>query len=121
MAFPLIFFAGWGLLAGYMLPLPSPSRTPEAMRAFYIDHSFRIRLGLIITVGAAALQIPFASLISVHLRRIEGEHSPLPGAQMLCGAVNMILIAIPMFIFAAAAYRPTTRPLDTTVALNDLA
>ena len=37
----------------------------------------RVQIGLIVTIGASALQVPFAALISTHMRRIEGRHSPL--------------------------------------------
>jgi hypothetical protein len=121
LAFPFVFFIGWGLIAGFLLPIPSPADAPAKIQQFYIDKPVRIQIGLIITIGASALQVPFAALISTHMRRIEGKHSPLSFAQMLLSALATALILVPCFIWAALAFRPAQRDPQTFLFFSDLA
>jgi hypothetical protein len=121
LTFPFMFFLGWGLIAGFLLPIPSPAASAETIQQFYIAKPIRIQIGLIITIAASALQIPFAALISTHMRRIEGEHSPLSYAQMLLSTLATALILVPCFIWAVLAFRPAERDPHTFQFLADLA
>ena len=45
-AFPFIFFVFWGLIGGFMLPLPSPGDTAEQIRSYYTENANFVRLGI---------------------------------------------------------------------------
>jgi hypothetical protein len=120
LAFPLVFFVGWGLVAGYMLPLHGPHDTPAQVQSFYTHNTTWIRLGIIITIAAGAMQAPFSALIGVYMRRMEGgKYTPLAYAQMMLGSVGVLLVVIPMFVYAALAYRPETRDPKTMQFFSD--
>jgi hypothetical protein len=121
LAFPFVFFIGWGLIAGFLLPIPSPAAAAGQIQQFYVDKPLRVQIGLIVTIAASALQVPFAALISTHMRRIEGQHSPLSYAQMLLSTLATALILVPCFIWAALAFRPEQRDPQTFLFVSDLA
>jgi hypothetical protein len=120
-AFPFVFFVGWGLIAGYMLPLPSPHDPASEIQQFYVDNQHTIQVGLIITIAAGAFQAPFFGLIGMHMRRVEGKHSPLAYGQMMLGSLGVLLVVVPMFIYAVCAFRPESRDPETLLAFSDFA
>ena len=64
-----------------------------------------IRIGLALTIGCSGLLAPFLGVISVQMRRIEGDNSPLAFAQIALGALLIIEFVYPMMILQVAAYR----------------
>lgn len=120
-AFPFVFFLGWGLIGGYMLPLPSPSDPASEFQEFFADNTTAIRIGLLITIAAAAFQAPFFALVGMHMRRVEGKHSPLAYSQMMLGSLGVLLVVVPCFIWAGAAFRPEQHDPDTLLFINDIA
>lgn len=118
-AFPFIFFVFWGLIGGFMLPLPSPGDTAEQIRSYYTENANFVRLGLFVTIGAGALQVPFYALISVHLKRIEGDYPVLSNAQLILGGITAILVIVPMFFFVSLSYRPEVHAADTMLFFQD--
>jgi hypothetical protein len=120
LAFPVLFFVGWGLVAGYLLPLHGPGDTPLQVQAFYEDHTTLIQVGIIITIAAGALQAPFSAGIGMQMMRMNGgRRSPLAYTQMMLGAANVLLVVIPMFVYAALAFRPAQRNPDTMQFFSD--
>ena len=118
-AFPFTFFLGWGLVSGYMLPLPSPHDSASEYVQFYRDNTTAIRVGLIITIAAASFQAPFFALIGTHMRRVEGKHSALSYGQMMLGSAGVLLVIIPCFVWAACAFRPFAHSPDTLMMMSD--
>jgi hypothetical protein len=120
-AFPVVFFAGWGLIAGFLLPMPAPHDTAEQVVAFFSHDSLRIGIGLIIAVAAAPLQGAMAAVVGVYLRRSAGANSALAYTQMLMGGVQVIFALVPCIMWAALAFRAGAHDPDTMLALNDFA
>jgi hypothetical protein len=118
LAFPLIFFLGWGLISGFMLPLHAPGDSAQEIQDFYADNPTPIRIGLILGVFSAAFIAPFGALVGMHMRRIEGRFSPLAYSEMLLAAANVILILVPCMIFVVVAFRPP-RDAELIQLLND--
>ncbi len=116
--FTVGFFVGWGLIAGF-IPVPSPSRPQDEVVAYYQQHSDRIILGLIITMGSAMLVAPFVLVLSRQLKRIEGPARILGPVQTFGGTVTSAVLVVCCLIFLAAAFRPERDP-DITLLLNDL-
>jgi len=118
--FPALFFVGWGLVAGYLLPLHGPGDSPAQVVAFYTDHTTLIRIGIILTIAAGALQAPFCVAIGMQMMRMNGgRRSPLAYTQMLLGGANVLLVLVPMFVYAALAFRPAQRDPNTMQFFSD--
>lgn len=116
--FAVVFFAG--MLIGGFLPPFSPHANAQAVADFYRDDTTLVRLGLFVMMVAAGITAPFVAVISVQLKRIEGAQSPMAYLQLVAGAVGVVAILVPVFVFTAAAFRPERAPV-VTQALNDIA
>jgi hypothetical protein len=117
--FMLVFLLGFWVIAG-LVPPPSPHDTAAKIAHLYQENTNGIRLGLLITMIAAALSVPFGALITVQMRRIEGRSSVLAYTVLAMTAINCILIVMPVMIMTAAAFRPARDPALTQL-LNDVA
>ncbi|MCW3014528.1 MAG: hypothetical protein JWO02_1620 [Solirubrobacterales bacterium] len=113
-----LFIVGFVVVAG-LVPPPSPADGATKIAAFYADHATRIRIGLVLTMIAGAATAPFVAGITVQMRRIEGEHSPLAYAQLGTGMLGILLFALPVMIMQAAAFRPDRDP-NTILAIHDI-
>src|ERR1700731_3439654 len=70
-----------------IIPPPHPGASAPFIQHKFIAHTFRIRLGLIVTLFAVALLVPFSAVISAQMRRIEGKHQVLAGTHICQGAL----------------------------------
>jgi hypothetical protein len=98
----------WGLsfwLLADMIPPPRPYATDAQTVAQFMHHTNQIRLGLVISLFACALLVPFCAVISAQMRRIEGIRSVLAQTQMLSGALLGVEFLMPFAIWQTAAYR----------------
>lgn len=120
LVFIVVFFAGWGLIAGYMTPLPTPNDSAEEVAEFYRGDTDLIRLGLVFVIAVAPLQAFFAALIAAHMRRIEGDGALMANTQLVLGGLAVLLVTIPMFLWETIAFRPERDP-DEMRLLNDFA
>lgn len=80
----VLFFVGFGATARFIIP-PSPTDSAQQTALMFTEHHTRIRLGLLITMFAAALLVPWSAAMFIQLRRAEGSFSPLPYVPVLCG------------------------------------
>lgn len=115
----LVFCIGFWWIGG-MVPPPSPSWSATEVARFYADNVTSIRIGLVISLLGTGFGFPYAVAILLQVRRIEGRWSPLAFTQLGAGWTTPLLLGLPMFVMAAAAYRPERDP-ELTQALNDLA
>jgi hypothetical protein len=56
----------------HFIPPHSPAKSRAALVAQFSDHTNLIRLGLVISLFACALLVPFCAVISAQIRRMEG-------------------------------------------------
>ena len=113
----LIFFLG--LVIAQFFPPPSPSLSPEAVAAIYQENATGIRIGMILLMASGVLTAPFVALISIYMRRIEGNRTPvLAYSQLVAGAAGIIFFVVPGVFFLMTAFRPD-RPIEITYMLND--
>lgn len=112
-------FVGWGLI-GKFIPLPSPTDTPQQVVSFFSDDSTRLRIGLLLCLFGSPFLGLWAAAITVHIKRIEGQYSPLAYAQLVLGAAAIVEFTTPLAIWAGVAFRPEVEPL-ITYRLNDVA
>lgn len=108
--FVLLFVA---LVVTSWFPFPSPHHTAAYIGRFYRDHADGVRLGSVLLAAGAALLAPLAAVIAVHLRRIEGEFSPLAYLELGTGSASALAISIVSFFWWTAAFRPDRDPVVT--------
>lgn len=113
----LWLFGLWGL-AGFVPPPPATAG-PLELATLFQANTTQIRVGIFLTIIASALMGPFTALITVHLKRIEGRHAPLSYAQLVFGAVLVILLIFPMTFLETAAFRLDRSP-DEILLLSDM-
>lgn len=116
--FVLMFVIGM-LLAG-LIPPPSPGLTAQAFEDALLAHRTYFRIGLLIALASSGLYAFFTAGVSVQLKRIEGDRSPMTYTQLGLGALTVLLIIFPLMFLMAAAYRPS-RDANTIQLLADVA
>jgi hypothetical protein len=84
------------IVAGF-LPPPQESASAAEIAAFYNDHRTAIRAGLIGAMFASALLLPFFTVVSAEMRKIEGRNPLLApiqfgGAVILCAFFQIICL-----------------------------
>jgi hypothetical protein len=107
------------LIAGF-IPPPSPSLTPDAVAAHYVEHANMIRFGMVLTLISGMFVLPMVGVISAQMRRIPGMSPALVYAQISAGAVGVVFFFLGAVAFITAAYRPERSP-ELTYVLNDFA
>lgn len=117
----ILFFIGFGGFAGF-LPPPSPAAGLQQIADIFSAHTNSIRFGLLLSMFAAALFAPLVAVISVQLKRIEGEHTPLSNTQLALGSLLVVFFIFPVMWWQTAAFRPeSARSPEGIQLLNDLA
>lgn len=101
------------LLVASWVPFPSPNDSASEVARDYQDHTDGIRLGAVFLAAGATLLAPLAAVIAVHVRRIEGEFSPLAYIELGMGMVSPLAISITSFFWWTAAFRPDRDPVVT--------
>lgn len=109
---------GWWLVAGFVPPM-SPSMSAEEVAAVFQEDTTRIRIGMIITMFAALIIIPFSAAIARVLARLEGGYGVLAGSALLGGAGTMVLTFYPAVWWLVTAYRPERAP-ELILLFNDM-
>jgi len=115
-AFLVVFFAGI-VVCGWMPPL-SANHTAAEIGAMYREDYAQIRIGALLIGFSSVFQGIWSALISVQLRRIERDRPLLTYLQLAAGGVGILVVVLPSFAFAAAAFDPGRDP-EITKAIND--
>ncbi len=114
--------AGWVasfILLARFIPPPPPSNSAQQVVDMFEHNTDLIRLGLILTMFASALLVPFTAVIATQMKRIEGERSVLATTQVVSGGLLSLEFIIPLMIWQTAAYRPDIGPVIVRM-LNDM-
>jgi len=102
------------------IPPPAPDKSPAEVVDMYREHTDAIRLGLIITLFASALLVPFAAVITAQMKRIEGPRSVMAWTQLISAGLLSLEFIIPLMIWQTAAYRLDANSAEIIRMLNDL-
>lgn len=102
------------------LPPPSPAATAEQISAIYSSNQLGIQLGAIVIMMSASLFIPFFSMITVIIKRIEGQDAPLAVTQIASAIMVVVFFFSGAMLFAVTAFRPE-RSAELTQLMNDFA
>jgi hypothetical protein len=109
-----------GFVIAHYIPPPHASASAHAIQSTFVHHTFRIRLGMVMTLFAVALLVPFSAAISAQMRRIEGPHQVLAATQVTSGAVLSLEFIVPVMVWLTAAYRPSAITPATIRMLDDM-
>jgi hypothetical protein len=102
------------------IPPPNPANTAEQVVAQFSQHTNLIRLGLVISVFACALLVPFCAAIAAQMRRMEGVRSVLAQAQLVSGGLLCVEFLLPFAIWQTALYRIDEWDPQIVQMLNDM-
>lgn len=108
------------LIAGW-LPIPGPSLGISEVAEMYQSKTNAIRICGVVMMISAMFTAPFYAVVSIQLRRMEGQARPVMSYAQLCaGAAGMWTFALPGLFFIITAFRPE-RSVEITHTLNDIA
>lgn len=116
----VVFSLGYWPVA-HLIPPPSPDLSADQIARFFADNAMRIRTGLVIGVFGSAMCYPWAAVIAVQLRRIEGRWAVLSLTQLGSGLILGLIFMYPMVLLGVAAYRPLEIDTQITQVVNDMA
>lgn len=116
-AFVAVFFGG--ILAAGWLPPPAADMTAAGIDEMYDARTTGIRVGALLIGMSGLFQGVWAALMSSQLRRIEGDRPLFTYTQLAAGGAGILVVVLPSFAFAAAAYTPDRDP-EITAALHQL-
>ena len=115
--------AVWGLsfwlLAGY-IPPPAPDTPVEQTLAFYTEHNFEIRLGLMLSMFGSALLIPWSAAIAAQMQRMEGPRNVLAMTQLGSGIALSVEFIVPIMVWQGAAYHASPERQFIISVLQDM-
>ncbi|WP_370501035.1 hypothetical protein NWT09_12015 [Mycolicibacterium sp. jd] len=115
----VIWVASFVVLAGF-IPPPAPLSGEEEILRMFTNHAVPIRLGLIMTLFASALLVPWSAVIAVQMSRIEGKRPVLAITQVAQASLLSLEFIIPLMVWQTAAYRPTPERIHLVYMLNDM-
>jgi hypothetical protein len=113
----VVFGAAFVFLAGFVPP-PSPAFSASQIADVYAAHRTGIKVGVLIGMFASALLLPFLTVVSAEIKKIEGRLGLLAPIQFGGGIALVMIFQIIGLAWLTATYRPDAAP-DVTRALND--
>jgi hypothetical protein len=111
------FALGFAVIAGF-LPPPSEGWSASHIAHYYAHDRTAIRLGLIIAMFFSALLLPFYTVISNEMRKIEGPGALLATIQLGGAIVLVTFFQIICLLWLEASFRPENDP-QLVRAMND--
>lgn len=104
----------------HMVPPPSATWSIDHVAAWYQEHRTSILIGATINGWTGAFMMPILAVLAVQMARVEGGRYPIWGwLSLVSGAVMSIWLALPPFLWGAAAFTPA-RDHSATEALHTL-
>ena len=116
--FLILFGLGWMALARWVQP-PSPNLPAASIADVFASHRTVIRLGVGLGGVAGSLSVPWAAVVAVQMKRIEGENCVMAYTQLTTGALGALIFIFPMLFLEVAAFRPD-RSTELVQAVSDL-
>jgi len=114
-----VFGIAWTFLIG-LLPLPPATLTAQEVSAFYLENSFKIRLGAAICSWTSAFLVPLTVVSSIQMARLEKGAPIWAILQLIGGVMTSIFVVLPPILWGIAAFTPD-RPADITLLIHQTA
>jgi hypothetical protein len=108
-----------GMLIARLIPPPSPADDAAHIAAFYQEHAFDIRLGLVVAMFGAALWGPWIALCAKQIGRIEGRDSASGYCQLALGSLLVLETILPLMLLETAVFRENRSP-EAILTLSDI-
>lgn len=115
----VLFCFGFAYCAEY-LPPPPADLTPEQLVARIQNNLSGHRMGMMITMAAWGLMVPWACAVAARLRSAEGDFPVLMYTQIGCAAIGSLTGQASTVIFEAIAYRLDDTDPQIIRALHDV-
>jgi hypothetical protein len=112
-----LFLLFFGVIAGFVPP-PRESWSAQRIADFYAANRTAIRIGLIGSMFASTLLLPFFTVVSSEMRKIEGRDALLAPIQFGGAVVLVTFFQIIGLLWLLASFRPGSDP-DVIRACND--
>lgn len=109
---------GMVFISGF-IPATSPAASGQEIASFYGGNLAGIRIGMVVSMIAFSLFVPFGIAIALQTRRIE-QLPVLSWIQIASVAIAALEGVMSTVIWLAAAFRPDTIDPNLTRALHDL-
>lgn len=106
------------ILAGF-IPPPLPSNNAAHTAHMYRTHATGIRFGMILVMYGSTLLMPFAAIITIQMRRIEGRYPVLALTQFGVGSLFVLEFIYLAFFWITGTYRAERSP-EIVQTLNDM-
>lgn len=104
LAIILLFIAMFPAM-GFLPPL-APSTPDDVLAAYFRENATSIIFGSILMMLSSALFFPFIGGLAAHMKRMEGDRSPLTYSLMTVVTFALVPLFVAPIFFTAAAYRP---------------
>lgn len=114
----LAFLIGFWPIAGF-IPPPAPTLTGEQLAQFFSENATRIRIGMIVSLFAAALLASWSAVITVQMKRMRRRVGAFAYTNLAVGALFVLEFIISLVIWQSMTYR--TRDPQILLAMNDTA
>jgi hypothetical protein len=105
----VVFAFGFIVLAGF-IPPPREFWSAERIAEMYAENRTGIRAGIIVAMFASALMLPFYTVISAEIRKIEGRLSLLAPIQLGGAVILVAFFQIICLLWLLASLRPEADP-----------
>jgi len=114
----VLFLVGFGLVAGFIQP-PAPTLTGEQLAQLFTEDATRIRIGMIVSLFAAALLASWSAVITVQMKRMRRGVAALAYTNLAVGALFVLEFIISLIIWQSMTFR--ARDPQVLLAMNDTA
>ena len=113
-----IFFIGFWPIAGF-IPPPPPTLTGEQLATLFTGDAVRIRIGMIVSLFAAALLASWSAVLTAQMKRMRGRVAALAYTNLAVGALFVLEFIFSLIIWQSMTFRP--RDPQVLLAMNDTA
>ena len=114
----ILALLGMVILSGF-IPATNPAASGREIADFYLKHLTGIRFGLVISMVAFNLLVPFGIAVAIQTRRIEPKPI-LTYVQIACVAIASLEGIMSTAIWLTASFRPDVIDPNITRMLHDL-
>jgi len=113
-----LFFIGFWPIAGF-IPPPAPTLTGEQLATLFTGDAVRIRIGMIVSLFAAALLASWSAVLTAQMKRMRGRVAALAYTNLAVGALFVLEFIISLIIWQSMTFR--VRDPQILLAMNDTA
>jgi hypothetical protein len=106
----LVGFAFCFVIVAGFVPPPRESWSAQRIAQFYADNRTAIRVGLIGSMFFSALMVPFFTVISAEIRKIEGRVSMLAPIQFAGAVILVMFFQLIGLFWLLSSFRPEADP-----------